>query len=247
MHLETHFPSVFCYIILIYGNSEPSWLYNVVDGRCFHNSSYIWCHKWSFNGIPGGQYTLTFWQIQTMDSNMRLFQRYFHSTALYGFRDYRHGVCGCFCYHLFIMGLCIRYQRHCILVHVAFTDNRSEGAWKDRYLRTDLRQFGNVLCGCRHISITNALGGDKKAWFIFFVSPMNMLFIGTAGVLISTYTQRCDGWRACHNENCNAHTAPNFIAAGCVIYLAKFKIDKEIFDRIVSDLTGRGDFNGVEI
>lgn len=34
------------------------------------------------------------------------------------------------------------------------------------------------------------------------------------------------------------------IVAGYIIYNAKFKIDKEMFDKIVSELTERGDFVG---
>lgn len=148
-------------------------------------------------------------------------------------------------------------------------------------------------------------------YIIFFVSPMNMLFIGSAGVLIFigeafiqtlmlmflTDTVEYGQWKlGRRNESItfsvqpfinkiggaiasgiegatliisgiNSAPTPNdvtavgltimkiamlilpliFIVAGYIIYLAKFKIDKEMFDRIVSDLTGRGDFNAAEI
>ncbi len=140
---------------------------------------------------------------------------------------------------------------------------------------------------------------------IFFLAPMNMIFIGAAGIFIFvgqafiqllmlmflTDTVEYGQWKLGHrNESItfsvqpfinkiggaiangivgvtlilsgiNAAETPNdvadsglllmklamlilplfFIVVGYIIYRRKFKIDKQMFDRIISDLTARGD------
>jgi sugar (glycoside-pentoside-hexuronide) transporter len=142
-------------------------------------------------------------------------------------------------------------------------------------------------------------------YIIFFFAPMNMLFIGTAGILIFvgqafiqllmlmflTDTVEYGQWKLGHrNESItfsvqpfinkiggaiangivgvtliisgiNAAATPNdvtdsgllimklsmlilplfFIVAGYIIYRKKFKIDKQLFDKIITDLTSRGE------
>lgn len=162
-----------------------------------------------------------------------------------------------------------------------------------KYSRKQLYAFSTVLV---------VLG-----YIVFFLSPMNMLFIGLAGVLLFvgqafiqllmlmflTDTVEYGQWKlGRRNESItfsvqpfinkiggaiasgivgvtlilsgiNSAATPNdvtaggllvmklamlilpliFIVSGYIVYRFKFKIDKEMFDKIVSDLGERGDFN----
>jgi melibiose permease/lactose/raffinose/galactose permease len=166
-----------------------------------------------------------------------------------------------------------------------------------RYSRKQLYAFSTVLV---------ILG-----YIVFFISPMKMLFIGLAGILIFigqafiqllmlmflTDTIEYGQWKlGRRNESItfsvqpfinkiggaiangivgatliisgiNSAAAPNdvtdtglltmkfamlilpliTITAGYFVYRSKYKIDKEMFNKIVSDLTERGDFNSAEM
>lgn len=169
-------------------------------------------------------------------------------------------------------------------------------AFSKRYSRKQLYAFSTVLV---------ILG-----YIVFFFSPMNMLFIGIAGILLFigqafiqllmlmflTDTVEYGQWKlGRRNESItfsvqpfinkiggaiasgivgatlivsgiNSAATPGdvtdrgllimksamlilppvIIAAGYIVYRLKYKLDKTMFDKIVSDLTERGDFNASE-